>query len=145
MWDYNVYAAGDRAAEVLYDPPNARVVSTMPRGSAGAKMHPFAVGSWRAPGAGTNVFARESQIDIMATAAGMDPVMFRLKNTSDPRARSVIEAAARALGWKAAAAPSGIGRGIAVGIDSGTYAAIAAEIGVDRSTGAITVNRVVAA
>ena len=145
MWDYNVYAAGDRAAEVLYDPPNARVVSTMPRGSEGAKMHPFAIGSWRAPGAGTNVFARESQIDIMAAAAGMDPVAFRLKNTSDPRARSVIEAAAKALGWKAAPGPSGKGRGIAVGIDSGTYAAIATEIGVDRTTGAITVNRVVAA
>ncbi len=81
----------------------------------------------------------------MAAAAGMDSVGFRLKDTSDPRARSVTEAAARALGWKAAAAPSGIGRGIAVGIDSGTYAAIAAEIGVDRSTGAIPVNRVVAA
>ena len=38
--------------------------------SDGAKaLHPFAVGSWRAPGAGPNVFARESQIDVMATLA----------------------------------------------------------------------------
>lgn len=145
LWDYNVYAAGDRAAEVLYDAPNARVTNTMRRGSPGAKLHPFGTGPWRAPGAGTNVFARESQIDIMAAAAKIDPLQFRLRNTSDGRARGALEAAAKALGWKSAPGPSGQGRGIALGIDSGTYAATAAEVAVDRSTGAVTVKRVVAA
>jgi nicotinate dehydrogenase subunit B len=145
LWDYNVYAAGDRAAEILYDPPAARVTATMRRGSPGGNMHPFAIGPWRAPGAGTNVFARESQIDIMAAAAGMDPLEFRLRNTSDARARSVLEAAAKAFGWKPAAGVSGQGRGIAVGIDSGTYCALVAEVAVDRTTGAIDVKRVVAA
>lgn len=145
LWDYNVFAAGDRAAEVLYDVPNARVVSSMARNSAGAKLHPFAVGPWRAPGAGANVFARESQIDIMAAAAKIDPLEFRLRNAADPRARSVLKAAADALGWKAGAGPSGQGRGIAIGIDSGTYCALAAEVDVDRATGAIVVKRVVAA
>jgi nicotinate dehydrogenase subunit B len=144
-WDYNVYAAGTRAAEVLYDAPNARVVSSMPRGSEGAKLHPFAVGSWRAPGAGTNVFARESQIDIMAAAAKVDPLEFRLRNTTDARARSVLQAAADALGWKSGAGPTGKGRAIAVGIDSGTYCALAAEVDVDRKSGAVRVKRVVAA
>ncbi len=144
-WDYNVYAAGDRAAEVLYDVPNARVKSYMSRNSPGGKLHPFAVGPWRAPGAGTNVFARESQIDIMAAAAKMDPLEFRLKNTTDERARRVLKAAAEKLGWKAAAGPSGQGRGIAVGIDSGAYVALAAEVAVDKATGAIKVKRVVAA
>jgi isoquinoline 1-oxidoreductase len=92
-----------------------------------------------------NVFARESQIDVMAAAARVDPLEFRLRNVSDPRARSVLKAAAEALGWKAGAGPSGQGRGIAVGIDSGTYCALAAEVGVDRATGAIQVRRVVAA
>ncbi len=144
-WDYNVYAAGDRAAEVLYDIPNATVRTFMSRGTPGGKLHPFAVGPWRAPGAGTNVFARESQIDIMAAAAKIDPLEFRLRNTSDARARRVLKSAADAFGWKAAPGPSGQGRGIAVGIDSGTYCALAAQVAVDRKSGAITVKRVVVA
>ena len=145
LWDYNVYAAGDRAAEVLYDVPNARVTSTMARGTAGARLHLFGTGPWRAPGASMNVFARESQIDIMAAAVKADPLEFRLRNTSDPRARGVLQAAADAFGWKAGAGPSGQGRGIAVGLDSGTYCALAAQVEVDRATGLIRVRRVVAA
>lgn len=143
-WDYEVYAAGDRSAEVLYDVPNVRVKSYLGRGS-GAKVHPFAVGPWRAPGAGTNVFARESQIDIMAAAAKIDPLEFRLRNASDARLRRVLKTAAEAFGWKAAPGPSGQGRAIAAGLDAGTYCALAAEVAVDRATGAITVKRVVAA
>jgi nicotinate dehydrogenase subunit B len=145
LWDYNTYASGDRSGEVLYDVPNARVRTTMARNSAGARLHPFGTGPWRAPGAGTNVFARESQIDIMAAAAKVDPLEFRLRNTSDARARRVLQAAANAFGWKAAPGPSGQGRAIAVAIDAGTYCALAAEVSVDRSTGAIRVKRVVGA
>lgn len=144
-FDHHVYAAGDRSAELFYDVPNARIRTSMNRGSAGAKLHPFATGPWRAPGAGTNVFARESQIDIMAAAAKIDPLEFRLRNTSDPRARRVLQAVADAFGWKSAAGPSGSGRGLAVGLDSGTFAALAAQVSVDRKTGAIRVERVVCA
>ena len=42
------------------------------------KGHPFVTGPWRAPANNTNTFARESQIDIMAAKAGMDPVEFRI-------------------------------------------------------------------
>ena len=112
-WDYNVYAAGEGSAEVLYDIPNATVKSSMRRGSAGAKLHPFGVGPWRAPGAGTNVFARESQIDIMAAAAKVDPLEFRLRNTSDARApraedrgrRVRMESGRRGRRARAAASP----------------------------------------
>ena len=143
-WDYQVYAAGDRSAEVLYDVPNVSVKSYLGRGS-GAKVHPFAVGPWRAPGAATNVFGRESQIDIMAAAAKIDPLEFRLRNASDARLRRVLKAAAEAFGWKAAPGPSGQGRAIAVGFDAGSYCALAAEVAVDRATGTIAVKRVVAA
>jgi len=144
-WDYDVYAAGTRSAEMLYDAPNVRLRTFMSRGGAGANLHPFAVGPWRAPGAGTNVFARESQIDIMAAAAKFDPLEFRLHNASDARLRRVLKAAADAFGWKAGAGPSGQGRAIAVSADAGTYCAIAAEVAVDRKSGAITVKRIVAA
>ena len=145
LWDYNVYAAGERASQMLYDVPNANVRSTMSRNSPGAKLHPFGTGPWRAPGGGTNVFARESQIDIMAAAAKIDPLEFRLRNTTDARARRVLQTAASTLGWKAAPGPSGQGRAIAVGIDAGSYVALAAEVAVDRATGEIKVRRVVAA
>ncbi|MFN2441125.1 MAG: molybdopterin cofactor-binding domain-containing protein, partial [Thermoanaerobaculia bacterium] len=101
------------------------------------------VGPWRAPGAGTNVFARESQIDIMAAAAKIDPLEFRLRNTSEERVVNTLKAAAGAFGWKSAAGPSGQGRGIAIGYDSGTYAAIAASVTVDRKTGEVHVDRIV--
>jgi len=52
---------------------------------------------------------------------------------------------AKAAGCTAAPGPSGQGRGIAIGIDSGTYCAIVAEVHVDRATGAIRVTRLVAA
>jgi hypothetical protein len=35
--------------------------------------HSFATGSWRVPGNNSNMFARESRIDIMAAKLGMDP------------------------------------------------------------------------
>ena len=145
QWDYNVWAAGERASQMFYDVPNASVRSSMTRGSAGAKLHPFGTGPWRAPGGGTNVFARESQIDIMAAAAKIDPLEFRLRNLKDERARRVLETAAKAFGWKAAPGPSGQGRGIAIGVDAGSYVAHVAEVTVNRATGAITVKRVVAA
>ncbi|HVS31832.1 MAG TPA: molybdopterin cofactor-binding domain-containing protein [Thermoanaerobaculia bacterium] len=145
QWNYDVWAAGTRSAEVLYDVPGGKVTPHMGRGTPGARLHPFATGPWRAPGAGTNVFARESQIDIMAAAAKVDPLEFRLRNAKDERARSVLKAAADAFGWKAGAGPSGQGRAIAVGIDAGTYCALAAQVSVDRKTGQIRVERVVAA
>jgi isoquinoline 1-oxidoreductase len=141
-WDTHVYGAGERSSEVLYDVPNVRLTSYINRSS---KVHPFATGPWRAPGAGMNVFARESQIDIMAAKAKMDPLEFRLKNATDARLRRVLTTAADAFGWKPGAGPSGQGRAISVSVDAGTYCALCAEVAVDKKTGAIQVKRVVAA
>lgn len=138
-WDYHVYAAGERSSEVPYDVPNVRITSYL-----GRSVHPFGTGPWRAPGAGQNVFAKESQIDIMAAAAKVDPLEFRMRNASNERVRRVLKTAADALGWKAAAGPSGQGRAIACSYDAGTYCALAAEVDVDRKTGVIRVKRVVA-
>ena len=92
-----------------------------------------------------NVFARESHVDVMAAAAKADPLEFRLRNTSDPRARGVLQAAANAFGWTPSAGPSGRGQGIACGLDSGSYAALAASVTVDRASGKVRVDRVVCA
>jgi isoquinoline 1-oxidoreductase len=108
-------------------------------------MHLFATGPWRAPGANLNVFARESQIDSMAAKARVDPLEFRLNNTSDKRMRRVLEAVAGRFGWKKAAAPSGHGVGVACGTDAGTYIALMAEVTVDAATGRIRVARIACA
>ncbi len=136
LWDYHVYMAGTRGTEVLYDVPHAVVASHSARDA-----HPFATGAWRAPGANTNTFARECQIDIMAADAGIDPMEFRLRNAADPRLRSVLEAVAKAAGWSGAPAPSGRGFGVACGFDAGTYVAHVAKVAVDESSGAVRVER----
>jgi isoquinoline 1-oxidoreductase len=145
LWDYEVYAAGDRGTALCYDIPNASVRAYGGWMSSGTSPHPFGVGPWRAPGANMNVFAGESHIDVMAAAAGVDPVEFRLRNTADPRMRSVIKAAAEAFGWTTATAPSGKGCGVACGIDAGTYVALMAQVKVDAVQGAVQVERVVCA
>ena len=145
LWDYQVYAAGPRSAEQFYDVPNNLIRTYGRWGSDTPKMHLFATGPWRAPGANINVFARESQIDTMAAKAKVDPLEFRLNNTSDKRMRSVLEAAAGRFGWKKAMAPSGRGVGVACGIDAGTYVALMAEVKVDPATGSVKVVRILCA
>jgi isoquinoline 1-oxidoreductase len=145
LWDYEVYFAGDRAAELFYDIPNTRRRVYGGWRGAGTDAHRFGVGPWRAPGANMNVWARESHIDIMAAEAKLDPVEFRLRNMGDERMRRVLQEAAKAFGWKPAAAPSRRGWGVACGVDSGTSAVLAVEVKVDLATGAVRVERVVCA
>ncbi len=143
LWDYHVYYAGSRSAEQFYDVPNNLMSTYGSWMMDTSKAHIFATGAWRAPGANINVFARESQIDIMAAKLKMDPLEFRLKNTSDPRMRRVLEVVAQRFGYKPAASPSGRGYGIACGIDAGAYVAEIAEIKMDK--GNVKVKRIFAA
>jgi len=145
FWNYRVYYAGDRGAAQFYTIPNQSTV-VYSSGWGGAEgSHPFTTGPWRAPGNNTNTFARESQIDEMAARIGADPLAFRMDNLSDKRMRRVLLAAAEKFGWKPAPAPSGRGWGIACGIDAGTYVAAMAEVAVEKSSGNISVKRVVCA
>jgi len=145
LWDYGVYFAGERGSRHFYDIPHhrTRAFGQSWRGAQGT--HPFRTGAWRAPANNTNTFARESHIDILAAAEGMDPLEFRLKNLKDARMIRVLEAVAEKFGWSPGKAPSGRGYGIACGIDAGTYVAHMAEVAVDRKTGAVRVLRVACA
>jgi len=144
LWDYHVYFAGDRGSDTIYDVPNAFTTSY---GSSptGPKAHPFGTGAWRAPGNNTNTFARESQINILASKAGIDPLEFRLKNLKDERMIGVLKAVADLFGYTPAKNPSGRGIGIACGTDVGTYVAHMAEVKVDKKTGHVQVVRVACA
>ncbi len=140
LWDFNTYYAGARGSETIYDVPNARTTNF-----SGSSVHPFGTGAWRAPGNNTNTFARESQIDILASKAGKDPLEFRLKNLKDEKMIAVLKAAADKFGYIPARNPSGRGYGIACGTDVGTLVAHIAEVKVDKNTGHVQVIRVACA
>ncbi len=144
LWDYNVKFAGDRGSDLLYDVPHHSITAVGDFwGPAG--VHPFNVGAWRAPGCNTNAFARESAINHLAAQAGVDPIEFRLRQLSNPRAARVLRAAAEHWGWEPRAGVSGRGFGVACGFDAGTYVAMIVAIALDRATGRITVERVLCA
>ena len=106
---------------------------------------PIRVSALRALGAYLNVFAIESFMDELALASGQDPVSFRLRHLSDPRARAVIEAVVRRAQWEPGP-QGGEGRGIGLAFarykNIGNYAAVIAEV---ELTERVRVKRVVAA
>jgi isoquinoline 1-oxidoreductase len=145
FWDYRNLHGGNRSSDPVYHIPHHRVTSAGGWGGSGPRFHPLAVGAWRGPGANVNHFAMESQIDLMAQAAGMDPLAFRLANLTDERMRRVVETVAEAFGEEWRPAPSGRGFGMACGTDAGTYVATMAEVDVNRDTGDVRVKRIVCA
>ena len=145
LWDFGTYFAGQRGSDHFYDIPHHRTTVFGSGWRSGPGTHPFATGAWRAPGNNTNTFARESHIEIMATAAGMDPYEFRLKNLKNERMKRVLKAVAQRFGYKPAKAPSSRGIGFSLGIDAGTFVAHVAEVDVDKKSGRVQVKRVVCA
>lgn len=124
-WEYDSYNAGPAAIRTIYDFPNQRI-----------EMHPtrspLRVGSYRGLAATANHFVRETHVDEVAAALGLDPLAVRLKNLSDPRQRAVLEAAAARAGWDRRPRDGrGAGYGIAGGFEKGSYVATVAEVSVD--------------
>jgi len=130
---------GDRNSVPIYRIPNARTVYHF------VPAMPLRVSALRSLGAHLNVFAIESFMDELASAAGADPVTFRLNHLDDPRARDVVRLAAERFGWSAT--PRGSGRGFAFARykNLAAYCAIALDVSVDRDSGRIKVGRVAAA
>jgi nicotinate dehydrogenase subunit B len=141
LWDYNLYYSGSRGSDTIYDVPNSKTTHYSEKRN-GPPVHPFGTGAWRAPNNNTNTFAREVQIDIMANAAGIDPLEFRLKNLKDEKMIACLKAVADKFGYKPGKTPSGRGIGIALGIDAGSWVAHMAEVKVDKSSGKVQVIRV---
>ncbi|PYM18224.1 MAG: aldehyde dehydrogenase [Candidatus Rokuibacteriota bacterium] len=132
----------DRNAIPLYDFGNVKVVKHYIPES------PLRTSALRTLGGYANVFALESFVDEVALAAGVDPVEFRLRHTTDPRARAVIEAAARKAGWQPGTRGDGArGRGFAFARykNLACYVAMAADVEVERATGRVRVTRAIAA
>jgi isoquinoline 1-oxidoreductase len=151
-WEFHNYNSGAAGIRTMYDIPNQKI-------EFHATQAPLRQGSYRGLAATANHFARESHVDDLAHAVGMDPLAFRQKNLKaggaegalggpDPgRLRAVFDAAAERFGWgkSASAATSGHGAGIAGGFEKGGYVATCAEVAVDRRSGRVRVVRLVTA
>ncbi|HUX59296.1 MAG TPA: molybdopterin cofactor-binding domain-containing protein [Bacteroidales bacterium] len=144
LWDYHIYYSGTRGSETTYDVQNA-VTTSYSQNREAPSVHQFSTGAWRAPNNNTNTFARESQIDIMASAAGVDPLEFRLNNLKDENIIGCLKAVADKFGYVAGKTPSGRGIGIACGADAGSWVAQIAEVKVDKNTGKVEVVRIACA
>ncbi|HSZ95083.1 MAG TPA: molybdopterin cofactor-binding domain-containing protein, partial [Bradyrhizobium sp.] len=133
---------GDRNAIPIYKFPNAHVVHHF------IPSMPVRISAMRALGAYHNVFSIESFMSELAELAGADPVEFRLKHLDDPRARDVVEKAAKEFGWqKGQKAPQDHGYGFAFARykNLAAYCAIASEVEINRETGRPRLVRAVAA
>ncbi|MGH7924284.1 MAG: molybdopterin cofactor-binding domain-containing protein, partial [Candidatus Binatus sp.] len=83
--DLRFFAGGARNSEPSYDITHRKVVLHSIPGL------PFRTSALRTLGGYANVFAAESFMDELASAAKIDPLDFRLRNLPDPRARMVLE------------------------------------------------------
>ena len=131
----------DRNAITGYDLSNYKIINHF------IPEMPVWVSSLRTLGAYANVFAVECFMDELASAAGADPIVFRLAHLSDPRARAVIEAIARKVGWTNSEMGDGVrGRGIGFARykSLASYVAVVAEVEVDRGSGMVRVPRATA-
>jgi nicotinate dehydrogenase subunit B len=146
------FEMGDRTAVPPYAYANLRVAAN--------DMAPMLRASWlRGVSALPNSFAHESYIDELATAAGVDPVDYRLRHLPDARAAELVRATAAKAGWKPHTAPQSqpaegeilTGQGFAYAryIHSkfpgfgAAWAAWVADVEVNRRTGEVHVRRVV--
>jgi nicotinate dehydrogenase subunit B len=146
------YEMGDRTARPPYDYTHLRVsINDMP---------PILRASWlRGVSALPNSFAHESYIDELASAAGVDPVDYRLRHLKDPRAAELVIATAQRAGWAPHTQPQqqgndgdwlhGQGFAYARYVHSrwpgfgAAWSAWVADVDVNKATGEVHVKRVV--
>ena len=126
-WEQHNYNSGPSAIETPYDVANQL-------GQYHPAQTPLRQGSYRALAATANNFARESHMDAMARAVGMDPLEFRLKNLKNDRLRAVLQAAADKFGWAQAKSTAKRGFGIACGTDKDGYVATCAEVEIEMES-----------
>jgi CO/xanthine dehydrogenase Mo-binding subunit len=137
-WEFHNYNSGGSGIESPYDVQNKKV-------EFHATQSPLRQGSYRGLAATANHFARESHMDDLAAAIGMDPLEFRLKNLTNERLRAVLQAAAEKFGWDKTKSIPTRGFGLACGVEKGGYVASCAEVSISQPDGKVKIERVATA
>ena len=137
-WDFHNYNSGPSAVKSSYNFLNER-----------AEFHPtkspLRQGSYRGLAGTANHFARESHMDELAHAVGMEPLAFRMANISDARLRRVLESAAERFGWGKSKTRPGQGFGLSAGFEKGSYFACCVEVTIPSAGAPVKLERVVEA
>jgi isoquinoline 1-oxidoreductase len=108
-WEFTNINSGPQALEPPYRVPNLHLRFQPADG-------PLRIGAYRALAATANTFARESHLDEIAHAAGVDPLELRLSQLEDARLAHVLRSAADAAGWPGDRT-EGRGLGLACGLE----------------------------
>jgi CO/xanthine dehydrogenase Mo-binding subunit len=116
VFDGGAYAAAKPIHNLL---PTSKAIPDLPYRIPNASWELLSVytnsvpaGHVRAPGEPQLLFAVESQLDIIATELGIDPLAFRIQN-AEPQMVPVLEALRSESGWDAPVHP-GRGHGVAL-------------------------------
>lgn len=141
------FSNGGRNANVSYEFDAKRVQIRYHKSS------PLRPSALRGLSAYPHTFANESFMDELAAAAGADPIAFRLKYLKDERASTAIERVARLSKWNeqlsaqnsAGNIVSGRGFAFCQYENANAYAAIVADVDVNRESGEVRVRRMYAA
>jgi CO/xanthine dehydrogenase Mo-binding subunit len=140
----SVQSATARNSAGFYATPNYRLINhQLPGLNAGM----LKCSNVRSPLCLSAYQTSEGMIDELAYAANMDPVAFRTLNMgSDAGWQEVLDAAAKAANWRPKVAASNLskesivkGRGVALGSELTSYAAVVADVEVNKQTGKIKV------
>ncbi len=142
-WDFTCYNAGTAALQSPYDLADVRERYVPVRA-------PLRQGSYRALAATANTFARESFMEELAFAAGIDPLEFRLAHLKEPRLRDVLVKAAERFRYqeRIQELPSKNGKrgiGLACGTEKGSYVAACVAVKIDPARGKVVVEEIVEA
>ena len=146
-----VFEMGDRTAIPPYAYHHARVTVH--------DMAPIVRASWlRGVSSMPNSFAHESYIDELATAAGVDPIAYRLRYLKDERAADLVRSVAARADWVPHTVPQTLpadgewlnGRGFAYAVyvhgkfpgTAAAWSAWVADVAVHRTTGEVALKRV---
>jgi CO/xanthine dehydrogenase Mo-binding subunit len=122
-WEFHNYLSGPSGLHTSYEAPKKAEEFHKVKS-------PLREGSYRGLASTANHFARESHMDELAAAAGLDPLAFRLKNLKNERLRAVLEAAADRFQWSKQKASPERGFGLACGTEKGGYVACCAEVSI---------------
>ena len=124
QWEFHNYMSGPSGIESPYE-------CSRKNEQFHEVKSPLREGSYRGLAATANHFARESHIDELASAVGMDPLAFRLKNLKNERVLAVLQTAADRFGWSKKKSTPNIGYGLACGTEKGGYVACCVQVSIN--------------